>query len=323
MDRTPLLELMRVGEGRGLEIGALDKPMAPPTCSSVEYVDRASREALQAYYQGPGHGVDVAAIVEVSHIQTGPGLLDSVGGERAFDYVAASHVIEHVPDLFGWLREIASVLKDGGVAGFAVPDKRFTFDSPRRATGGAEVIDAYVRKLDRPDARQLFDNFNYFSHPQTGADRDGNIPSEEVDTRRARELLALCQWRQTSTDYIDAHCWTFTPCSIVELLDLGNRLDLLPFEIAMLTPTPTGDAEFLLALRRLPEGLSEAERRARFLASRARLDLPDEEPEQAISPSPLEHWALERVAAMEASASWRLMAPLRAVSGFVRRLAGH
>jgi hypothetical protein len=55
------------------------------------------------------------------------------------------------------------------------------------------VVDAHVRGLRRPDARQIFDNFQYFRDPATGANRDGAQPSEAVLTESARDILALCR----------------------------------------------------------------------------------------------------------------------------------
>jgi leader peptidase (prepilin peptidase)/N-methyltransferase len=71
----------------------------------VEYVDRASRDDLLAAYEG--HEVDARRIPQIDHVWGEQSLLECVGGGRDYDYVLASHVIEHVPDLFGWLGEIA------------------------------------------------------------------------------------------------------------------------------------------------------------------------------------------------------------------------
>lgn len=323
MDRSPLFALMNIAGGRGVEIGALHQPMVTRAMGPVEYVDRAPRDELLAWYATSSE-VDLDQVVEVDHVWGAQRLVDCLGG-RAFDYVAASHVIEHVPDLFGWLGEIAEVLVDGGIAAFAVPDKRYTFDSARRTSSSGELIDAYVRGLRRPDARQVFDCFHNFRHPVTGCDRDGNPVTETTETAAAASLLDLCRRMQVSGEYVDAHCWVFTPRSMADVLDLASRLDLLPFEIALLTGTPQGSNEFLLALRRLPDTLTRDERRAAFLASLEALDLPEE-------PSALEGdigllqaqaaGAQARVAAMEASTSWRLTAPLRAAVTAVRRLAG-
>ena len=115
MDRAKLLAMIDVAGGRGLEIGALMKPIVTRDMGRIEYVDRASTEELRRWYANQGH-VDPSEVVEVDHVWGSQTLLDCVGGQRSYDYVVASHVIEHIPDLLGWLQEIASVLADGGMA---------------------------------------------------------------------------------------------------------------------------------------------------------------------------------------------------------------
>lgn len=161
MDRDKILALIDVAEGRGLEIGALMNPILDKRSSRVEYVDRASTEELRRWY-AINAKVDPTKLVEVDHVWGSQTLFECVGGRRIYDYVVASHVIEHVPDLFGWLAEIASVLADGGIASFVVPDKRYTFDVLRRTSSESELVDAYVRGLRRPDPRQIFDHFAGF-----------------------------------------------------------------------------------------------------------------------------------------------------------------
>jgi hypothetical protein len=322
MDRAKLLALIDVTRQRGLEIGPLNRPMVTRETGPIEYVDRAPREELQRWYGGGD--VDPEEIVEVDHIWGDQRLIDCVGGRRAFGYLLASHVIEHVPDLLGWLHEIAEVLVDGGIAGFMVPDKRYTFDLLRRTSTGSEVVDAYVRGLRRPDTRQIFDSFHYYRDPETGFDREGHPPTDQRTVRSARELLELCQRAAANGDYIDSHCWVFTPRSMAEALDLTSQLGLLPYEIAALGPTPPGSIEFVLALRRLPDGLDPAARRAAFVASLDRVRLPDElaadqETDLVLARA---HQAIGRTAAIEASTSWRITAPLRAAVTMLRRLGG-
>lgn len=148
MDRSKILALIDVAKARGLEIGAQTRPVVTRDMGAVEYVDRATTAELRKWYENDP-AIDRTALVEVDHVWGERTLLDCVGGKRAFDYVIASHVLEHVPDLLGWLDEIAAVLVDGGIASFVVPDKRFTFDILRRTSTSSELVDAYLRQLRR------------------------------------------------------------------------------------------------------------------------------------------------------------------------------
>jgi len=324
MDRKRIMERIGVATARGVEIGALDKPVVTRAMGPVEYIDRATRAELQAGY-GTDPSVNAEAIVEVDHVWGAQSLFDCVGGRRVYDYVVTSHVIEHVPDLYGWLREIASILVDGGLGVFMTPDKRYTFDIQRRTSGGAEFVEAFVRGQRQPGVRQIFDALNYFRDPQTGADRHGRAPTDARATQEARELVEICQRAYASGEYIDVHCWVFTPRSMIEALDLASRLNLLDFEIGSLE-LPTGpDNEFALILRRLPQDMGPDERRAAFLASVKALNLPEEidvEDQRRDFVVASAQAAVARAAAIEASTSWRITAPLRAAVTFLRSLRG-
>lgn len=305
MDRAEALAaLIDIPRGRGLEIGPLDRPMVARDMGPVEYVDRASREGLMAAYVG--HEVDARRIPEIDHVWGEQSLLECVGGRRAYDYVLASHVIEHVPDLFGWLGEIAAVLADGGLAVFFAPDKRYTFDARRPVSVSGEFVDAYVRRLRRPDIRQIF------NHIYETRDLQSPPLDDAALTERARQGLERGREAQASGAYLDAHCWVFTPRSLVDALDLASRLDLLPFEIVSVEQ---GADEFLIALRRLPDGLAPEARRAAFTASVPALPPADDtagDGDVAMLHAQA-RTAMARAAAIENSTIWRLTAPLRAM----------
>lgn len=316
MLRARLPQLIEASTRRGLEIGPLDRPIITRAMGPVEYVDRAPRTELQAWYSGPGHeDVEAGRIVEVDHVWGERSLLDCVGGERAFGYLVASHVIEHVPDVFGWLGEIAAVVADGGLVALFVPDKRQTFDMLRPVSASGEFVDAYLRRPRRPDTRQVFNHVYETRAP--GAPE----PDDAARTELARGALALCRRAEANGEYIDAHCWVFTPRSLLQALDLASRLDLLPFE---LHTVETDLDEFLVILRRLPDAATAEDRRAAFVASLARHPLPEESGGGDASTAVLQaeaRAALARAKAIEASTIWKLTAPLRAAIDGLRGLA--
>ena len=95
----------------GLEIGALDRPLVrAEDGASVLYVDHVDTATLRQTY-GHDPGVDPNALVEV-HVVWGEQTLREALEARAaadpntprrVDYVIASHVLEHVPELDSWL----------------------------------------------------------------------------------------------------------------------------------------------------------------------------------------------------------------------------
>ena len=319
MDRAKILALIGVAHARGLEIGAQTRPVVTRNMGTVEYVDRATTDELRRWYANDP-AIDPTTLVEVDHVWGERTLIDCVGGKRAYDYVIASHVLEHVPDLLGWLGEIAAVLVDGGIASFVVPDKRFTFDLLRRTSSNSELVDAYLRRLRRPEPRQVFDHFHNHRDIANESVRRGEVlPSELPPMHTPQRLVDICRHVLTTGEYLDAHCWVFTPRSFVDALDFANGLGVLPFEIAALYPTLGNSDEFFVSLRRLPEAASDEERRAAFVTSRQRLSLPPEGDDlKAAAERAL---AAERqLAALRSSTSWRITAPLRRLASAWRSL---
>lgn len=93
--------------------------------------------------------------------------MKTIGDKAPLDYVVASHVVEHVPDLAGWLEEVNASLKIGGRLLLVVPDKRFTFDILRPLTTYSEIITAYKEQRRRPGLRSMCDHFANVVHADT------------------------------------------------------------------------------------------------------------------------------------------------------------
>jgi SAM-dependent methyltransferase len=216
MDRRLILDLIDLGRP-GLEIGALDKPTVTRAHGPVAYVDRADRAALAAWYADPGHGIDPADLVDVDHVWGEETLLQAVGGQRAFAYVIASHVIEHVPDLVGFLNACEAILAPGGVLSLAVPDKRYCFDCERENSSLGRIIDV--------------------AQAQSTNHSPGTAAEYFLKVRRKGGLIAWNERHQGTLEpvhgledavqamakvreghYFDLHSWVFTPDSFRQII---------------------------------------------------------------------------------------------------------
>ena len=197
--------------GHGLEIGPSYSPLVPKAEGyDVRSVDHLDRVGLVEKYKGMN--VDISRIEDVDYVWSGERISSLVNGEK-FDWVIASHVIEHVPDMITFLRDCAEVLKDDGVLSLIVPDKRYEFDYFRPTTGIGKVIDAFHSNQVRPsagtvaefclymankDGREVWDRLRFGSDP----DFVGTVD----DARRMQDLAFAGEYR-------DCHVWTFTPSS--------------------------------------------------------------------------------------------------------------
>jgi SAM-dependent methyltransferase len=114
--------------GAGLEIGALDHPLAVPPGVLVTYVDYQTREENLRRYPG----LDPARVVEAQIIEDGLSLASV--NDASQDFLVANHVLEHAGDpiqaVINWCR----VLRPGGILFLAVPNGGRCFDRDRPIT---------------------------------------------------------------------------------------------------------------------------------------------------------------------------------------------
>lgn len=269
-------------QGRCLEIGPLANPVVSAEVADVRYVDVVDRNGLVAHYAGDP-AVDPDAIPEQHFWLTRPDgtvstLAEAVAADAPYQHVVASHVIEHVPDMVGWLRDVAEVLTWDGALLLAVPDRRYSFDVHRTPATVGQVVQAHLDRDRTPSARAVLDHFMRaveFSADQAWAGEQppaqGSHPLADV-----QRLLA----RQQAGDYVDCHVWPLTPRGFADLLDDLLALGQLGFAVERITATRVGDQEFYATLRRLDQRRDPAVATAEARAALARLrrDLPDESP---------------------------------------------
>ena len=268
---------------QGLEIGPLATPRIAKHEGEVYYLDHMSTEELRAKYSvNSAMAPLLDSIVEVDFVQrAGQSLAQAVGSSRIFDYVLASHVIEHVPNPIGWLEEVSAILRPGGILSLVVPDKRFTFDVNRTPTELSDLIEAYLRELRKPSYRQIFDFMARTVTIDGAVDHEGlwnntvdyaGVVRSDVPDPDAAAFRVCLEHVEHPDNPIDVHCHVFTPTSFLQLIEQLMKLGLLDYEIAAYFPTEPNQIEFYVSLRK-PEGVgSPAERRQRQLASVRALD---------------------------------------------------
>ena len=188
MDHTPRVDRFgRVVEhpdlaGRGLELGPAYDPLIRKSDGFVvETVDHASRHELVEKYTSWGLSQEVVDRIEdVDHLWSGGSLTACVPDTHRYDYIVASHFVEHTVDLVGFLDDCATLLKETGRLSLVVPDKRFSFDCFRPLTTVGEVVDSHYRGLAFHPVAALLDHQAYASergpHRVWGPDEDAPSP---------------------------------------------------------------------------------------------------------------------------------------------------
>jgi SAM-dependent methyltransferase len=191
--------------GHGLEIGALHLPLQTPSRAHVRYVDRMSVEDLRAEY------AELAEwdLTPVDVIDNGE-LLDTIP-EASQDFIVANHFLEHCEDPIRTIETHLGKLKPGGVLFYAVPDKRYTFDSRRPLT----PLDHMVADHEHGAERSRRGHYEEWARLVVDGEAPAGSEGEAFDewaARRARELeedaysIHMHVWTQAEFLKLILHC---------------------------------------------------------------------------------------------------------------------
>jgi hypothetical protein len=245
--------------GHILESGPSHNPTAPKSAGwHTHVVDHASREELRQKYTG--HSVNLDAIEEVDTIWREGSLADAVPAvlHGTFTTLIASHVIEHVPDLAGFLVAAQRLLSEDGVVAVALPDRRFSFDYFKPATLTGDVLEAHAASRACHSRRSVWNEVAY-SVTVDGAIAWGQEPINEpvfvqpfANARAADAAFSDAM----NAPYVDCHAWQFTPASFaLVILELG-QLGVIDWRVDQLHG-PEG-CEFYAFLRRGIDSFADA-----------------------------------------------------------------
>ena len=238
--------------GVGLEIGAGYNPVVSKDEFRVDHLDHADREALIQKYAA--QGIDTSRVQQIDYVWSGQTYAELVGDKR-YDWIIASHVIEHVPNPIGFVNDCAAILTDGGVLSLVVPDKRSCFDYYRPPSSLARLIDAFVRGDTRTTAGAVVEHIMYAAVVDGSITWNGNVehvtPTFLHNVEQARELYDSVVHGRAEHD---VHAWVFTPSSFRCIVDDLYRLGLIT--LRELSWHDTEGYEFFVQLSRHGAGPS-------------------------------------------------------------------
>jgi SAM-dependent methyltransferase len=241
--------------GFGLEIGPSHNPLAPRKEGyNIHIIDHMSRDQLIEKYRD--HHVNLGNIEEVDFVWSGENFENLTGRSKYYDYIIASHVIEHTPNLIGFLQNCDSVLKNDGVVSLVVPDKRYCFDHYRPISGISKIIDAYYNdcRIHTPGSVA-----EYFLNVVS---QSGNIAWNHTSSGEYCFVHSLADAsngiKSVTQDmaYLDVHAWCFTPSSFRLIIHDLFSLDFIPFQEVCYFETD--GCEFYVTLGRNGQGITES-----------------------------------------------------------------
>jgi len=250
--RERILHGLDLKRATGVEIGPLANPIVSKTDGNIRYIDYTDATALRTRY-ATDPNVDVTKIVDVDAVWGEKTMLEALGGQRV-NYIIASHVIEHVPDLITWLRELHTALLPAGEVRLVVPDKRYTFDYLRAETRLSDVVSAYLAGARVPQPHEIIDFCVNKVDVDVVAAWQGKINPDDLQRSFTFEgALWLARDVMNNGTYHDVHCWVFTPHSLASLCFELAKVGLLDFACNSFFVTEPNQLEFFVTLRKSSE----------------------------------------------------------------------
>lgn len=142
-------------------------------------------------------------------------------------------------------------MRPGGRIALVIPDKRYCFDIRRNESRIWDVIDAHQQQLKVPSSRQIYEFASLMISVDTQAVWCGERGHPEGDGTDVGDVDAfafdLCR-KQQQGEYIDVHCWAFTPATFVDIYQRLVKLGLLDLRLLEISPTETNSMEFYVTL---------------------------------------------------------------------------
>jgi SAM-dependent methyltransferase len=212
--------------GRGLEIGPSYDPLVSKASGArIETVDHADREALVAKYTAWGLPPDKTARIEaVDHLWSGGSLLETIPDHDVYDFVIASHFIEHTVDIVRFLMDCEGLLNRTGRLALVIPDKRFCFDRFQPLSTVGDAVDAFHATNVYHTAGTLLDHQAYASKRGESIAWDSLTTTPfEAQFPHLEGAADVIGAGLSQDAYHDIHNWKFTPTSFALLIrDLGT-----------------------------------------------------------------------------------------------------
>lgn len=204
-----------------LEIGVFDSPSVEflrDETRTIHYADWLDKESLRSR----------AALIAGRHPDNVPDIhyLLSQGYSQIterYDAVVSHHCIEHQPNLIQHLTDVHSILNPGGWYLFSVPDKRRCFDHFIPESTIVDVLEAFYIQRAKPALKSVIEHRCFTRHVYS-ATTDPYISS----SAELRTCLDNALQEYTSRDYVDVHCWQFTPYGFKRLYGQLRNLGFVP-----------------------------------------------------------------------------------------------
>lgn len=238
---------------RILEFGPLIRPfVSKKDFPNTFFADVKSTEEVKKLYtsndylKATGVTVDIDSVAEIDYV-----IKDSYTrtfkNEKKFDVIYLSHVIEHMPDIISFFRDVVNILNKDGKLVLIYPDARYCFDHFRNGTTFIDAYDIYKNKAI--NGKAVFDFTYNVVHENNPAFfwEDDNVTSILPKNKFDDAIKSFDKAFENELPD-DVHFWPFSDYQFVKFLYDTDRAGLLDFEISDFQETQFNTQEFMIVL---------------------------------------------------------------------------
>ena len=200
----------------GLEVGAMHNRAPVPSACKMTYVDAAKGSDLLIMHPE----LQGSTIVE-------PDIIDNVEklsklSDSSYDFVIASHLLEHAKNFLQALEALLRVTKRGGMVLVTLPNKCTTFDRMRLLTTTSHIVAEYE------DPRKVAANqWEHFREWSISDAKGRSIDGAAVD--KTASVFAKAKYH--------IHYHTFTADSVIDVLSVARKLLKQRFDVILVAPS--------------------------------------------------------------------------------------
>lgn len=220
--------------GSGIEIGAGHRSVRlDEGFCNVRYVDRLKAAEIRARF--PELKGKRIVPTEVVYDVAKEGLAPFA--DESLDFVIACHLLEHLSNPLGFLKECHRVLRSFGIFYLAVPDKDYTFDKGRRHTPLTHLIEDLEKGTTEVSEEHLIDFLVHAAGleiPQGRKAREGLFQRElgrgiHVHVWRWRDVVRLLKYMLINEGVTWELCEAYLPKGITnEAIFILRKTNLNP-----------------------------------------------------------------------------------------------
>jgi SAM-dependent methyltransferase len=265
--RTKLLKK----NDRILEFGPLIRPLVSKRdYPNIFFADVRSTEDIKKLYtsndylEATGLTVDINSVVGIDYVIT-KSYTETFKNKEKFDVVYLSHVIEHMPDIISFFKDVANIIKNDGKLVLIYPDARYCFDHFRN---GSTFVDAYdVYKNKSANSKAVLDftyNVLHENNPAFFWSEKGIV--DILPQNKFEDALESYDKAAVNELPDDVHFWPFSDYQFVKFLYDMDRAGLLDFEISDFHETQQNTQEFMIVLTRKTAKSPDYQRYQKILA---------------------------------------------------------